>query len=230
MWRHHNTIIRDMLVERGLKRVVEIGVAHGAHTRLMVRSLAKIRGHLTSIDPKIPLRTRVRCWRPGRSRFIQKPSLDVLPRFAAAGERFDCALIDGDHNWYTVFHELELLSPMMTENAVIFLHDVAWPYARRDIYFAPERVPAEFRHPADRRPIIEGQQELGPKGTPGMNGHLFNAIQEGGARNGVLTAVEDFIAAHPEYGWQLRVVESDGGLGILERKGKGGQQRKMGHA
>jgi hypothetical protein len=217
IWHHHETIIRDLLVQRGLKRVLEVGVAYGDHTLLLARSLAPTGGHLTSIDPRIPLRLRVRLWRRWRHRFIQQPSLDVLPRLASAGERFDCAILDGDHNWYTVFHELKLLAPMMTERGIILLHDVAWPYARRDLYYAPERVPPEFRHPSDRRPIIEGQRELGPKGGPGMNPDLLNALHEGGPRNGVLTAVEDFVTAHTDR-WQVRVIQSYGGLGILEQK------------
>jgi predicted O-methyltransferase YrrM len=219
VWRHHETIIRDLLTERRLNKVVEIGVAYGVHTRMLVRALKPLGGHLTSIDPRIPLRLRLRVWRPWRVRFIEATSLEALPRLAAAGARFDCAIVDGDHNWYTVFHELELLSPMMTEHAIILLHDVIWPYARRDLYYAPERIPAEFRHPHARRPIVEGQSELGPENTPGMNGNLLNALHEGGPRNGVLTAVEDFVAAHPEMGWRLRVVQSYGGLGILERDG-----------
>ena len=30
---------------------------------------------------------------------------------------------------------------------VCFLHDVGWPYGRRDLYYAPERIPEEFRQP-----------------------------------------------------------------------------------
>jgi hypothetical protein len=217
IWHHHETVIRDLLVERSLKRVVEIGVAYGDHTRMLVRTLRPIGGHLTSIDPHIPLRLRLRVWRPGKNRFIQEPSLDVLPRLKAAGERFDCAIVDGDHNWYTVHHEMELLAPMMSDNGVMLFHDCAWPYGRRDGYYVPERIPAEFRHPYARRPIVEGQRELGPENTAGVNGDLCNAIHEGGPRNGVLTAVEDFVAAHPEAGWRLRVVHSCGGLGIVAR-------------
>jgi predicted O-methyltransferase YrrM len=230
IWHHHETIIRDLLLQRGLKRVVEIGVAYGVHTRMLVRALKPMGGHLTSIDPRIPWRLRLRVWRPGRIRFIEATSLEALPRLASAGARFDCAIIDGDHNWYTVFNELELLAPMMSENAIMLLHDVAFPYGRRDLYYAPERIPAEFTHPYARRPIVEGQSELGAENTPGMNPNLFNALHEGGPRNGVLTAAEDFVAAHPEVGWRLRVVQSYGGLGILERDAAAANQQRSAEA
>ncbi len=42
----------------------------------------------------------------GRYYFHEALSLDVLPSL----EPMDAALIDGDHNWYTVYHELKLLA------------------------------------------------------------------------------------------------------------------------
>src|SRR6202008_2307272 len=48
----------------------------------------------------------------------------------------------------------------------------------------------------------------------GMNGHLANAVHEGGLRNGVLTGVEDFVAeARPRA--VLHVLPFFNGLGIL---------------
>ena len=43
---------------------------------------------------------------PGRYVFHRDLSLDVLDRCGA----FDVALIDGDHNWYTVYNELRVLA------------------------------------------------------------------------------------------------------------------------
>jgi predicted O-methyltransferase YrrM len=219
VWHHHETTIRQLLLEQKLRRVLEIGVESGVHTRMLLRVLGQLDGHLTSIDPKIGLLLRLRLRGSPRIRMVRAPSLDALPRLAAEGERYDCAIVDGDHNWYTVFHELEALSPMMNPRAVILLHDVDWPYARRDMYYAPDRIPAEARHPYARRPIVEGQRELAAEGAPGKNGNLYNALVEGGPKNGVLTAVEDFLAARPEHRWRLRLVPSFNGLGILERDG-----------
>jgi predicted O-methyltransferase YrrM len=221
VWHHHETTIKQLLVERKLKAVLEIGVESGVHTRLLLQVLEPLDGHLTSIDPKIGLLLKLRLRRVRRVRLVEAPSLEALPRLQAEGARYDCAIVDGDHNWYTVFHELEGLAPMMDRRAVILLHDVDWPYARRDMYYAPERIPAEFRHPHARRGVIEGQHDLAPRGGGGKNPNLWNALHEGGPRNGVLTAVEDFVAAHPAAGWKLRLVPSFNGLGVLERGEEG---------
>ena len=80
---------------------------------------------------------------------------------AAGGGR---ALIDGDHNWYTVFNELEMLAAAARKAGaplpLLILHDVGWPYGRRDLYYAPEQIPEEFRQPYARKGIAPGRSEL----------------------------------------------------------------------
>ena len=75
------------------------------------------------------------------------------------------------------------------------LHDVAWPYGRRDLYYNPDTIPPEHRHPWRRAGIRRRQSEL-VDGNGGVNAELANAEHEGGPRNGVMTAVEDFVAEH----------------------------------
>ena len=52
-------------------------------------------------------------------------------------------VIDGDHNYWTVSEELRLLSERApgAELPLLLFHDVCWPHARRDDYFAPELIP-----------------------------------------------------------------------------------------
>ncbi|MGH6693225.1 MAG: TylF/MycF/NovP-related O-methyltransferase, partial [Gammaproteobacteria bacterium] len=117
----------------------------------------------------------------------------------------DVVLVDGDHNWYTVFHELTLLAETARRAEaplpVLVLHDVGWPYGRRDLYYAPERIPSEFRQPHRRAGMRPGRSAL--VGNGGMNRDMWNAEHEGGPRNGVMTALDDFVAEHPS---ALRVV------------------------
>ncbi|CAN0565671.1 unnamed protein product, partial [Laminaria digitata] len=116
----------------------------------------------------------------------------------------DVYLIDGDHNWHTVFHELgAILAKVDAENArtpLILMHDVGWPYGRRDLYYDTRTVPESGRHPSARGGLHPNHSELLTYG--GINADLEHAMIDGGEKNGVLTAVEDFQAEHPDrYIW-----------------------------
>jgi hypothetical protein len=143
-------------------------------------------------------------------------SLDALPNVAIT---FDCILIDGDHNWYTVFNELRLIRErsLLHAGGMVFFHDVGWPYERRDMYYQPDTIPTEFLQRYERKGIVKGQGALADHG--GSYEEVCNAVHEGGPRNGVLTAIEDFIAEHPtEY--QFSRVKLGSGLGILQYRRK----------
>jgi cephalosporin hydroxylase/GT2 family glycosyltransferase len=178
------------------RRVVEIGALRGETTTRMLRSLgAECELHVIDPAPQFDPAEHERAF-PGRYHFHLGTSLEVLPGLAPA----DVVLIDGDHNWYTVYHELRLLAATArrtgTRLPVLVLHDVGWPYGRRDLYYAPERIPAEFRQPYRRAGMRPGQSAL--VGNGGMNRDMDNAEHEGGPRNGVMTAVDDFVAEHPD--------------------------------
>jgi hypothetical protein len=151
-----------------------------------------------------------------RVRVFRTLSLDALRELEGP---YDCIMLDGDHNWYTVFHELQLIHErgLLAENGTLFLHDVCWPYARRDMYYAAETIPDEFRHPAERHAVVRGRSALSQRLGVGINADVLNAVYEGGPRNGVLTAVEDFQRDHPGYSFFSFDVEW--GLGVLLRTG-----------
>ena len=130
---------------------------------------------------------------PGRYIFHRDLSRDVLDTLPAV----DVALIDGDHNWYTVDLELRMLAEAARKAGaplpVLVLHDVLWPYGRRDLYYDPTNIPDEFRQPYEQRGMRPGAPNLLPRG--GVNVMHYNAVTEGGPRNGVMTALDDFLAA-----------------------------------
>lgn len=190
----------------GYRHIVEIGVDAGATTVKLLELAKELDFHLVCIDPGSS-------YRPPddypKLDFIARPSLAALKSI----KEIDCAVIDGDHNWYTLYNELQLVDKRLAPGGVIFLHDVLWPYARRDMYYEPRRIPRRFRHPYLKMGIVKGVMRLAPEG---MNGDYCNAVYEGGSRNGTLTAVEDFLRLTDDY--EFTVVEEEYGLGILQRK------------
>jgi cephalosporin hydroxylase len=187
--------IAPVLHAAGARRVVEIGALRGETTVRMLDDLGPdAELHVIDPAPQFDPAEHERAF-PGRYQFHRGLSLDVLPTLGPV----DAALIDGDHNWYTVYNELRLLAEGArrhgTDLPVLILHDVGWPYGRRDLYYDPERIPAEFRQPYARAGINPGMKRLHPR--KGLNPTMCNAEEEGGPRNGVMTALEDFLAEHP---------------------------------
>jgi hypothetical protein len=142
---------------------------------------------------------------------VQKSSLEALPEVKAA----DLVLIEGDHNWYTVYHELKQVEKMAEQSGtfpIVILHDTDWPYGRRDSYDSPESISSEYLKPYAMKGMLPGVRELVE--TDGINCTQYNALYEYGERNGVLTAIEDFLK---ETALQLSFhrVYSNNGLGII---------------
>ena len=189
-----NAIVEPALLAAGATRVVEIGALRGDTTVRLLELLGP-ESELHVIDP-VPIFDPAEHARrfPGRYIFHRDLSHNVLPGLPPP----DAVLVDGDHNWFTVYHELRLLRETArkagTPMPMLILHDVGWPYGRRDLYSAPDRIPQEFRQPHVTRGILPGRKELAQKG--GLNPHLENAVEEGGPRNGVMTALEDFAEEH----------------------------------
>lgn len=189
-------VIAPMLDALKAGTVVEIGAEQGRTTRLLCERAAETGGTVIAIDPQ-PL-FDVSAWGLEWGRTLQvvpARSLDVVAQLPAA----DAVLIDGDHNYFTVSRELDEIASAAESRGqappTFFLHDVGWPYGRRDLYYDPESIPYEHRHDAARAALHPDRNEAG---GPGVNGGLWNAISEGGPRNGVLTAVEDFLAGRPD--------------------------------
>jgi len=210
-------IIVPALAIAGATEIAEIGAEFGGMSTILADYAAGEGGRLTSIDPAP--KPEFLHWVSGRGevRHIVQPSLETIERLVGV----DAWLIDGDHNWYTVYHELKQIEAACRRDGkplLVFLHDVGWPWARRDLYYAPELIPAAFRQRFDYEGgCVPGSPMLVPhRGFRGM-GQFAAAICEGGPRNGVLTAIEDHIDDVRAAGGTIAFAEIPAvfGLGIL---------------
>jgi len=206
-------VVRPLLDALQPRNLVEIGSESGRTTRLLLEFAREQQAHVHAIDPSPAF--DVTAWLAefcGSFTFHRLPSLVAL----CGIDRFDAVLIDGDHNWFTVFNELKLIESRSLETGqnfpLILLHDVAWPYGRRDLYYNPDAIPAEYRHPWANKGISPTRSELLDSG--GFNASMCNAVKEGGPRNGVLTAMQDYVA-QSIIGFEQVVIPAVFGLGIL---------------
>ena len=189
LWRK---LICPVMVAAEVKTIVEIGAEYGTSTAVLLKYVNAHSGHLSCIDPAPEFDpSDLPETAPQNFSFYRDLSLNVLPALT----QFDAALIDGDHNWYSVYHELKQIevlhrhSPL--QQPLIFVHDISWPYGRRDLYYDPSTIPAEYRQAHQVGGLLPNHSEL--CAAQGLNTSLNHATHEGGKRNGVLTAVEDYI-------------------------------------
>lgn len=209
MKRFWNQIIEPLLEALQPAVIVEIGSDKGGNTRNLLEFCEKTDAVLHVVDPAPKYDVAEWQQRYGdRFIFYKDLSLNALPEI----ENFDVVFIDGDHNWYTVYNELKLIEEFSDAFPLVLLHDIDWPYGRRDLYYDPDTIPEGYRKPYTKkglRPDSEGMLEKG-----GLNQQLYKAVHEGGSRNGVFTAVEDFMQ---ETGQEVDLIRIPGfhGLGIL---------------
>lgn len=212
MHRFWEKAIKPIIIAAKPRTIVEIGSQRGQITYKLLDYCHHNKASCVVVDPEPQFDTELLKEHYGDAfQMLRQFSLQALPGI----EQYDMILIDGDHNWYTVYNELKLVEEMAMQTGrfpVILLHDTDWPYGRRDMYYFPETIPIDYRKPLALRGIEPGKSELLPSG--GFNGVISNSIHEYGERNGVLTAVEDFLK-ETTYKLSFYQLYSNNGLGII---------------
>jgi Methyltransferase domain len=203
-------IVLPCLDAAGARSVVEIGAYAGDLTEVLVDWAAGAGARVIAIDPSPQERlVRLEDERP-ELELVRETSLAALPRLPPA----DVVIVDGDHNHYTVSEELRLVAEAAGADLPLLLfHDVCWPHGRRDDYYAADRIPADRRQPIHAGGGLHPDE---PGVRPGGLPYRGAAAREGGAANGVLTAVEDFVSARD--GLRLAVAPAFFGLGVVWRE------------
>ncbi len=202
-------VVFACLEAAGARSVTEIGAEHGLFTsELLAWSEGNGGGQISAIDPAPRKRLRELAERRPELELTVETSHDALPRLDLP----DAVIVDGDHNYFTVHEELLAIDRKAGEGLLplVLLHDIGWPLGRRDSYHDPDRIPAERRRQfADQGFLVPGDPGLAERGLY----YERIATEEGGPGNGVLTAVEDFIADRPHL--RLAIAPPFFGLGVL---------------
>jgi hypothetical protein len=209
-WGHSLANLRELLVavleSARVRSITEIGAYAGDLTRDLADWTEGRNGEVIAVDPFPQPALRELGEQRASVTLVEEPSFDALRHIP----RTDAVVLDGDHNYYTVSRELEAMGERFGEEELplLILHDVRWPHGRRDAYYAPDAIPADQRHPMTSGAIFPGEEGLAWGGLP----YRDIAEKEGGARNGVLTALEDFLALHDEL--RLALVPAFFGVGF----------------
>lgn len=186
----------------------EIGLDRGENTEFLLWLAAEVGAELTLVDPSIgeDLRKRILAGAEATTHVVSERSIAYLEQHAP----HDVYFVDGDHNYETVSAELRLIDEATAgRDVLVVLHDVGWPFAYRDMYYAPEAVDEPKAYAFGR--LSPFDDKVGDYGLPF---DMALAEEEGGPANGVLKAVEDLVEASGR-NWGLARFNLLFGLGIL---------------
>jgi hypothetical protein len=205
-------LIFSWLELAGVRTIVEIGSERGVMTRELAEWTSARGGHLHTVEPSPDPEIVSLDARSGDFTLVKGSSPNALAGIPPC----DAYIVDGDHNYWVVSHELEAIygsDRAEDQGPLSILHDVGWPCARRDQYYSPRALPPEGVHPHSRdRGKVPGRSELVEGGFRGPL-EFASAKHEGGPRNGVLTAVEDFLAERDSLSY--RHIPSIFGVGVI---------------
>jgi hypothetical protein len=207
-----SNLLLDIAETAGVNTVCEIGVEGGGMTRRWVdycagRAIGKVL--MVDTDPN-----SLQQFNEGErlSKFCGR-SLDAIPRAGA----IDMWSLDGDHNWFTVYNELTAIKVSCDRHKkplLAVIYDVGWPWGRRDQYYDPSSIPDEFLLPNSSSVGVDLNDMVHSGSGFRSNGKFFIALRAGGERNGVLTAIEDFIKMWSG-DFDLYLIPAVFGLGVL---------------
>lgn len=186
--------------------VVEVGVESGGASSTYLDHGAST---VYCIEPKPTEQMRQALADNPKLHLVEGFSPAVLAEIPAC----DIYVIDGDHNYATVRSELDWILSKAPD-AVVILHDLLWPWGRRDLYYSAAALdPADVHANTDDGPTV-WHDDVTPAGFVGL-GQFTAAVEAGGERNGVLTAVEDALAVDGAGVHELVLIPAVFGLGII---------------
>ncbi|WP_296882415.1 hypothetical protein [uncultured Methanobrevibacter sp.] len=122
---------------------------------------------------------------------ISDTPLNALQKF----ENYDAIFIDDDPNWYTLINELKIIKNTNHEFPLVFICNNNFPNKRRDSYLNPDNIPANFRQEYTNKLTISFNNE---KIT--ISDGFYHACDENTSKNGVSTAIEDFLDENSHIG------------------------------
>ena len=196
---HINTFFKDH------PNVLEIGLDLGQSFVPMLFYLSKNNPNFSLIGCDVLIKDPLKAILGGCSRdltetqqliIVTQSSLEFLPELEKQCNELDkpisVAMIDGDHNYYTVKKELEYCSRIMHKFGIILVDDYQGKYAKKDLYYSDY----------DTHKDLDG---------------LFDRSQNTSDKQGVGTAVDEFLQENPD--WEMSIYLEGHEPCLLYRKG-----------
>ena len=134
--------IYELVEAQQAAKALEVGMASGTSTVVILSALAKTGGTLTSIDPFQTTqfagsgRDRVRgMGLADRHQLIEQLDYLALPQLLAARESYDFILVDGYHSFDYTLVDMFYADLLLRTGGVLAVHDSSWPAVYKVLRF-----------------------------------------------------------------------------------------------
>jgi predicted O-methyltransferase YrrM len=124
-------LVRDLLIDEGVRSVVEIGLAYGSSALAIAEALAVTGGERHYIvDPfqlsafdDVGWELLGEAGADGVAQLRRAGSSVALPRLVAEGVAVDAAFVDGSHRFHEVFLDLYYLRKLVRPDGIVVVDD-----------------------------------------------------------------------------------------------------------
>ncbi|AMD16603.1 hypothetical protein TL18_00255 [Methanobrevibacter sp. YE315] len=175
--------IIEILKDFKVKKIIFLG-CNSENLMKYILSYTQINcGELIFIDsqPKINIEEIINDYTNVNFTFYNEDSLNKLTNF----KDYDAIFIDDNPNWYTVYNELNIIEKNCDKFPLIFICNSIFPNERRDTYYHFNNIPFSYQNTYEKKLRLYDDLVI--------DDEFYHAIYQNTPKNGVLTAVEDYI-------------------------------------
>lgn len=182
-------IVNKVLDNTDSKKIILIGCKNEKLFDFILKYIKSNSGELILIEPQLKVNIN-KFITEDISNFtlLKQDSLKILENF----KEYDAIFLDGNPNWYTLFTELRIIEKNCNKFPLIFVCNSIFPNERRDTYYYFDNIPSNYIHINSKKLIIS--EDLIDKSKKiVIEDENYHAIYSNSQKNGVLTAIEDYI-------------------------------------
>ena len=179
-------VMKSLLEQIPQPKVLEIGVDRGVTFLTLFHFLTLVHKEflLEGVDIRFDETTKIMMdnfavlYETQVAKFYLENSLKFLENNKE--KKYNLVLLDGDHNYFTVQKELELLHEVANENAMIICDDYFGRWSERDLFYSTRETHSKIK---EATPVVQTE------------------------KHGVKAAVDEFLQLHPE--WKFKYASGE---------------------
>ena len=171
------SIIPTILKKFKVKNIILSGIHDNKVLNQIVYHCDNFNASFTSIDSEVSYEGK-----------FEENILNILNNY----NNYDAIFINDDPNWFTVYNELNIIKETNENFPLVFICNNVFPNKKRDSYINPNIIPDEY--------LNEYSKYLHLNDKVRIHDNLYHAKKEFTPKNGVLTAIEDFLKENNNIG------------------------------